>query len=275
MSGYDAPVHLSEQCLKAKKAVPKAIITTSIFGALLGLFAVLVIAYSIMDIKAVVGPDVDQPMAIFVVQVLGKKTGLAIFSLIIACCIFEGQACMIISSRLVYACSRDRILPGWQIFRKYNIQTLVSASIFKSKSLLTIAWIDCVIGIVLNSLVFVGPVAVNAIFSIGVTAQYVAFIIPIALRLFNPQRFLQFSSNSYWNLGDKYSYVWGILGILWCLFIIPVLSFPAVRGSDLTLELMNWTVVVYGGTMSFALIWYAIYARKDFKVPERGQSYLL
>lgn len=131
LSGYDAPVHLSEQCLNAKKAAPKAIITTSVYGALLGFFAVLAIAYSITDVEAVVGPDVDQPMVSFVVQVLGKKTGLALFSLIIACCVFEGQACMIISSRLVYACSRDHILPGWQILENNGIQTLVSASILQ------------------------------------------------------------------------------------------------------------------------------------------------
>jgi hypothetical protein len=35
-----------------------------------------------------------------------------------------------------------------------------------------------------------------------------------------------------------------------CSFILvmmPILCFPSVRGDDLTAELMNWTVVVYGG----------------------------
>ena len=47
---------------------------------------------------------------------------------------------------------------------------------------------DCLIGIAFNCLVFGGPEVVGAIFSVGVTAQYFAFIIPIALRLIFPSR---------------------------------------------------------------------------------------
>lgn len=58
------------------------------------------------------------------------------------------------------------------------------------------------------------------------------------------------------------------MALLWGLLVIPVLFFPAVKGSNLTLAGMNWTCVVYGGAMFLALVWYAIDARKWFKGPK-------
>jgi len=106
MSGYDAPIHLTEECIDAEEDAPKAIIGNSVVGAVIGWFAALVIAYTVSDVKAVIGLEVDQPMVSFLLQVVGKEAGLVVFSFIIVCCIFEGQACMSISSRLVSnACS--------------------------------------------------------------------------------------------------------------------------------------------------------------------------
>src|SRR5271155_2441565 len=122
-------------------------------------------------------------------------------------------------------------------------------------------FIDCFLGIASNSLVFGGPEVVGAIFYVGVAAQYFAFIIPITLRLIFPGRLRP----GRWTLG-KFSHV-GIPGILWGILVIPVLSFPAKRGSNLTPTLMNWTGLVYGGTMLLALIWYVVDARKWFTLP--------
>lgn len=49
--------------------------------------------------------------------------------------------------------------------------------------------------------------------------------------------------------------------------MMPMLCFPSVRGNDLTAELMNWTVVVYGGPMTFIIIWWFVSAHKWFKGP--------
>ena len=57
--------------------------------------------------------------------------------------------------------------------------------------------------------------------------------------------------------------------------MIPVLCFPAVRGSDLTPETMNYTCLIYGGVMSLALLWYAVDARKWFKGPRINVEHLI
>ena len=57
--------------------------------------------------------------------------------------------------------------------------------------------------------------------------------------------------------------------------IIPVLCFPAVKGKDLNDLTMNYTCLIYGGTMSLALLWYAIDARKWFKGPKINVEHLI
>lgn len=61
----------------------------------------------------------------------------------------------------------------------------------------------------------------------------------------------------------------------WWLLIIPALCFPAVKGSDLNDLTMNYTCLIYGGTMLFALIYYAVSGRKWFKGPRVNVEHLI
>lgn len=132
-------------------------------------------------------------------------------------------------------------------------------------------WFDCLIGCLLNLLIFGGPVAIGAIFSIGAIAQYIAFILPVAIRVIFVRD--NFRAGP-WNLG-KFSRPCGFIALGWVCLIAPVLCFPAVN--DPTPMLMNWTCLVYGGPMFMALVWYAVDARKWFKGPKVSTplSYLL
>lgn len=59
------------------------------------------------------------------------------------------------------------------------------------------------------------------------------------------------------------------------MFIIPILCFPADKGLDLNALNMNYTCLIYGGVMSFALLWYAIDARKWFKGPKINVEHII
>jgi amino acid transporter len=120
MSGYDASFHLSEECSNANVAAPRAIMLTSGLGALLGWFLILIIGYTVKDVAEVIRSDLGQPMASYLLQVLGQKPGLLVLSFVIVCSYFSGQGCMIVSSRVIYALSRDGVLPGSQIWSKVH-----------------------------------------------------------------------------------------------------------------------------------------------------------
>jgi amino acid transporter len=138
MSGYDAPFHLSEECTNANIASPRAIVMTSSLGGILGWFVMLVIGYTVVDVPSVIGSDLGQPMGSYLLQVLGQKGGLGMFSLVIVSCFFMGQGCMVASSRVIYAYSRDGALPGSRIWAKVHpwTKTPVYAGISISNELM-------------------------------------------------------------------------------------------------------------------------------------------
>lgn len=59
------------------------------------------------------------------------------------------------------------------------------------------------------------------------------------------------------------------------VLIIPILCFPAYSGANLNDLNMNYTCLIYGGVMSFALLWYAIDARKWFKGPKINVEHVI
>jgi amino acid transporter len=175
MSGYDAPFHLSEECSNANIAGPRAIVMTAQFGMWLGFAVILVIVYTVKDITEVVAGPYGQPFGSLCLQVLGKRAGLAMFSLNIIGQWFVGVGCTITATRVVFAYSRDGAIVGSRWWSHVNRKT---------KTPVNATWGILIVASLLGLLVFASPVAIGAVFSIGAIAQYTAFTTPIALKLF-------------------------------------------------------------------------------------------
>jgi len=254
MSGYDAPFHLSEECSNANVASPRAIVMTAGVGGFMGWALQLVVAYTVIDIPSVIGSDLGQPWASYLIQVMPQKIALAVLAITIMCGFFMGQGCMVAASRVTFAYARDGCFPMSFWIKKVNRTTYTPVNA---------VWFNTTVGCCLLLLIFGGSVAIGAIFSVGAIAAFVAFTIPIFIKTF-------FVGNRFrrgpWHLG-KFSKPVGVMACSFTLVMMPILCFPAVRGNDLTLQLMNWTVLVYGGPMTIVLIWWFISAHKWFKGP--------
>ncbi|KAK7902999.1 hypothetical protein LTR67_002645 [Exophiala xenobiotica] len=254
MSGYDAPFHLSEECSNANIASPRAIVFTAQSGMWLGWVIIWVIGYTVKDIPDVVAGQYGQPFGSLCLQVLGKRAGLAMFSLNIIAQFFVGTGCTITATRVIFAYSRDGAIVGSRWWSQVHPRT--RTPVYATWGVLTVSAL-------LGLLMFASPVAIGAVFSLGAIAQYTAFTTPTALKLF-------FDNGKFkpgpWNLG-RWSNLSGGVAVAWWLVIVPALCFPAVKGKDLTPLTMNWTALIYGGTMFLALSYYAISARKWFKGP--------
>ncbi|CAK7210153.1 GABA/polyamine transporter [Sporothrix bragantina] len=255
MSGYDSPFHLSEECSNANIASPRAIVMTSGIGGAIGWALNMAIAYTIVDIDGALNDESGQPFAAYLLQILGDKAAMACLSLTIIAAFSMGQGCMVAASRVTFSYSRDGCLPLSRYWAKVNTHT---------KTPVNAVWLNCAVGCLSVLLIFAGDAAIGAIFSIGAIGAFVAFTIPISIRTF-------FVGSRFrpgpWNLG-KFSYVNGVLSTMFTLLMIPILCLPAVTGSDLDAEGMNWTIVVWGGPMLFAIIWFFVDARKWFKGPK-------
>lgn len=220
MSGFDAPFHLSEECAIADVASPRAIVLTSAIGGIFGWALQVVVAYTVVDIGAVLKSDLGQPWATYLLQVLPLKTALATLALTIIAGFSMGQGCMVAASRVTYAYARDGCFPMSRYWRKVNRYTNTPVNA---------VWFNCVIGILLCLLIFAGEVAILAIFSVGAIACFVAFAIPISLRVF-------FVGNRFrkgpWHLGSLGKPI-GAAAVGFVTLMVPILCLPSTTGSGL------------------------------------------
>ena len=113
-------------------------------------------------------------------------------------------------------------------------------------------------------------VAFFAIVSIGTVGLYVAYVIPIYLRLRAGRDF----EPGPWSLG-KWSKPIGIIAVIWVI-IITILFFAPEFYPWTTAADINWSGPVFVGVMAVVFIWYGVSARKWFTGPEdarfRGRS---
>jgi len=220
MSGFDAPFHLSEECAIADVASPRAIVLTSAIGGIFGWVLQVLVAYTVVDIGAVLNSDLGQPWATYLLQVLPMKTALATLALTIIAGFSMGQGCMVAASRVTYAYARDGCFPMSKYWRKVNKYT---------KTPVNAVWFNCVVGILLCCLIFAGNVAILAIFSVGAIACFVAFTIPISLRVFFVgSRFRR----GPWHLGDFGKPI-GAAAVAFVAVMLPILCLPSMTGSNL------------------------------------------
>ncbi|KAF3274859.1 hypothetical protein TWF970_007570 [Orbilia oligospora] len=255
MSGYDSPFHLAEECSNANIASPRAIVLTSGIGGVMGWFLQLVVAYTVIDIEAILDSDLGQPFAAYCLQVLPYKTSVAVTALTIICAFSMGQGCMVAASRVTYAYARDDCFPLSKYWKKVHPLT---------KTPVNAVWFNCVIGILLLLLIFAGDIAIGAIFSVGAIAAFVAFTIPIFIRVFFVgDRFRR----GPWHLG-KWSRPIGWAACGFVALMVPILCLPQRTGENLNAEDMNWTCLVYGGPMLIVTIWWFVDAKNWFNGPK-------
>ncbi|GME83079.1 unnamed protein product [Ambrosiozyma monospora] len=169
MSGYDSPFHLAEECSNAQTATPNAIVMTATTGGFIGFAFQLAIAYTVIDLDAVVNDDqgLGQPYVSFLDQLLDRPKTLALASMAIITAFVMAFSCMIAASRVLFSYSRDGCFPFSKIWSKVNKTTHTPVNA---------VWANWFIGQLLLTLMF-GGVAIDAVFSVGAIASFISFTI--------------------------------------------------------------------------------------------------
>ncbi|VEU20045.1 DEKNAAC100645 [Brettanomyces naardenensis] len=254
MSGFDSPFHLAEECSNAQVATPRAIVMTASIGGILGFVFQLGMAYTIVSVEDAVNDELGQPYIAYLNQIMTQERVLAIGSFAVVLAFTMSFSCMIAASRVLFSYSRDNCFPLSRYWAKVNTIT---------RTPVNAVWANWFIGVLLCLLMF-GGVAIDAIFSVGAIGSFISFTVPTLLRItYARKTFIP----GPWNLG-KFSYACGTLACSFVLLMIPVLNFPQYRGADNTPDLMNWTVVVYWGSMLLAVLWFFVYAHKIYSGPK-------
>ena len=176
--------------------------------------------------------------------------------------LFCGAAGLTSASRTWYAFSRDRGMPGWAIFRRVNKDRVpFNAVIAVSVASLVIA-IPALFG--KNNI----PFAFFALTGICTVGLYLAYIIPVYLRLRAGDRF----DPGPWNLGSRYKLV-NILAIIFVILVVYALNLPYTPAGlpwndGFDGSLVNYTPFAILLPLIFG-VWYLISAKDRYQGPVR------
>ena len=126
----------------------------------------------------------------------------------------------------------------------------------------------CVTCLVLGLLCLIDSTAANALFSLAVAGNYLAWSIPTLLRfttgrdLFRPGPFY---------LGKPLSAIVGWTGICYEFFIIIMVMFPTQK-NGINKTNMNYACVIGPGIWFLSWIYYIAYKKKYFRGPKTNLS---
>jgi amino acid transporter len=260
LTGYDASAHMTEETHVAAREGPKGIVraiyVSIIAGFILNLAMTLALpsgekAYSAIALTgSVAGGNVF-------VQAISGAGGKLLVIISVVAMFFCGMASVTANSRMIYAFSRDGAVPGHRLWHRLTPTT---------RTPVNAVWLAAGAAFLLGvpSLYQVGgtSVAFLAIVSIGTVGLYVAYAIPIYLRLRAGNNFRP----GPWNLG-KWSKPIGITAVVWVV-IITILFFSPAFSPWTTGVNFNWAGPVFVAVMAAVFIWFAVSARKWFKGPK-------
>ncbi|KAJ6529068.1 amino acid transporter [Mycena vulgaris] len=226
----------------ASVAVPWAIVYGIAGGCILGFAVQIALAFCMgTDIPTILSNPVQQLIATIILNSLGKRGMLAMWSFLFIALFFAATSLLMSASRQTFAFSRD----GALVFSKflYKINSFTGTPVH-------CVWFSSACAALLTLLTFTGPAETGAIFSLGVIGQYVAISIPIAAQYLGGQ--VEFSKGPF-HLGAFSKFV-AIIAVLWMWFMTIVLLFPTEPNP--VAETMNYTIVVLGGIFAIALGYY-------------------
>jgi choline transport protein len=249
----DVCVHLAEEASRPEKNIPIAIAAQMAVSFPQGFFFQVIMFYCIKDLNRIMSATI--PNAELFLQAAGSQAGAIVIQLmvvsILVCVNLEVQTT---ASRMVWSFARDRAFPfsDWLSVIHPKLMVPVNAQIV----------VNCIVFLLGFLYLFAGQ-AYSALVGSSFILAYIAYFIPIASVVASGRKFKP---------GPFYMRKWGlivnILSLLWLLAGIVFWQFPfflPVVGN--LASNMNWTVVVVGGILLLATIWYFAAGSKQYKVP--------
>jgi amino acid transporter len=259
-TGYDASAHTAEETKDAARAAAQGVWRSVFFSALIGWFVLLAFLFAANDVDAVnegagfvgsIFTSALDPWAakmIFIIATIGQ--------------LFCGAAGLTSASRTWYAFSRDRGMPGWSVFRRVNRDKVPFNAVIAVSFFALLITLPALYGE--NDI----PFAFFAITGICTVGLYLAYIIPVFLRLRKGDEF----QTGVWNLGRRYKLV-NVVAIVFVVLVVYSLNLPySPQGlpwnDGFDASLFNYTPLAIIIPLFFGG-WYLLGAKDRYQGPVR------
>src|SRR3954470_23519944 len=195
-TGYDASAHTAEETRGAAVAAAQGVWRSVFFSAIAGWLVLLALLFAVNSEKAITTAGGGSiPM---ITTSLSSSAAKAVVLICTIGQLFCGMAGLTSASRTWYAFSRDRAIPGWGLFRRLNHHRVPSYAVL---GVTLFALIISLPALWSNRLGV--PFAFFALTGICTLGLYIAYVIPVYLRLRQGERF----QRGPWNLGRHYKWI--------------------------------------------------------------------
>jgi amino acid permease (GABA permease) len=249
-TGYDASAHMTEETQDAALSAPRGIVMSIIVSLIAGWILLLGVTFAIQNYANEAVATVP-PAQIFI-DAIGTTGAKLLLLIVIGAQFFCGMSSITSNSRMIYAFSRDGALPGSAFWHKVNKRTRTPTNSI---------WFAAVGALILGLPYLWNPEAYAAVTSIATIGLYVAYILPVILRLRLGDRFVR----GPWHLG-RWSTVVGVIATIWVAFITILFMLPPASPINLQTN-FNYAPVAVAVVLLFAGGWWLISARNWFKGP--------
>lgn len=245
----------AEEIKDASVTLPLAMIWTLFLNGITGLVMIITFAFCLQDIDKALASETGFPfISVFLDATgsVGATAGMTVVIMVMQ--FFSAISNVATTSRQLYAFSRDNGVPFSKTLSTINPRLKVPVN-----ALLTSLVIVCLL-----ALINIGSsVAFNAIMSLGTASlqsSYIASTGCLCLRRLRKQPLPE----ARWSMGvfslpvDIFATLFLILSWVFCFF-------PLAR--PVTLENMNWSIVVFWGVVLLSLSYYVLYGKNRYTGP--------
>ncbi|GAB7351499.1 hypothetical protein MBLNU459_g2145t1 [Dothideomycetes sp. NU459] len=259
MCCYDAPAHMTEEIVNARKEAPRAIVLSVWIGAATGFVFLIAACFCMGSIEGVAASATGVPIIQIFYDSTGSVSGSTCLTvLLIVIDIGCANALTAEGGRAVYAFARDRGLPFSDIWSKVDAKKQIPVFAICLTVLVQIA---------LNSIYFGSSSGFNTVVAIATEGFYVSYAMPLLARVIARFTGKETVLDGPWSLGR-----WGLLinaiGLVYLLFTSITFNLPTLSPVDS--ENMNYTCAAIGAIMLIAAITWFTTGKHQFTGPESG-----
>jgi choline transport protein len=293
--GADASVHMAEEVENAALSIPRAICASMLINGCVGFVMMVTTLFCLGDIESVLDTATGYPfIQIFYNSVQSQSGAVAMGAIVLALTWACATGIITTASRMTWSFARDRGTPASKWLSKVaphnQIPIIAVGAVCTFACLLT--------------LIYIGSyTAFNDVISLTITGFYGSYLLPASLLLYHrikghvmpygtdPEELTNAPEGSAAYEAEKVTtpsssevvvaqikLIWGpwhIPGVLGtinnayaCVYMVFVIFWsvwPPV--TPVTASTMNYSVVVTGGVLILAGVWYAIRGRHEYRGP--------
>lgn len=258
IGAFDSCIHMSEECKDPTRKVPIGIIGSISVCWIVGWFICICLVACIKDgdVDAVLNSETGMVVAQIIQDSLGSKWAIAFMSLIAVAQYLMGMSILIALSRQVFSFARDDGLPF-----VYNIVKVINPKI---KVPLRATIFSGIFSCVLALLILINSVAANALFSLAVAGNLLAWGVPIFLVILPTEGAKRFVPGPFYS--KRWFFPINFVSCLWVVYVITMSMFPDSK--LVTADTMNYTCVINGGVWLLSLVYYFAWGYRHYHGPK-------